>query len=170
MYLQRAADAAKYGRISDDPYLDLTVPSLADPSLAPEGGHVMSVYAQYSPYNLRDGDWTVARDTLAARVIDTLARHAPGLPDRIRHVQVVTPKDLEVTYGMTGGHPFHGEPALDQLFVSRPVYGWAQYRTPVEGLYLCGAGAHPGGGLTGGPGANAAREILRDLGVPLGAR
>jgi phytoene dehydrogenase-like protein len=163
-YLERAADAAKYGRISPEPYLDVTIPSLGDPSLAPPGAHVMSIYVQYAPYRLAAGlDWQDERRTLEDIVVRTLARYAPRIGEAIVARQVITPLDLERTFGFSGGHPLHGEPALDQLFTMRPILGWAQYRTPIAGLYLCGSGTHPGGGVTGGPGQNAAREILRDF-------
>jgi phytoene dehydrogenase-like protein len=123
----------------------------------------MSVHVQYTPYRLREGDWSARRDELGDLVLRTLEAYAPGLTARVVHRQVLTPLDLEETYGLTGGHPFHGEHALDQLFVARPQLGWSRYRGPVAGLYLCGAGTHPGGGVTGAPGANAAREILKDL-------
>ena len=155
-YLERAFDAAKYGELSQQPYLDITVPSITDPSLAPSGAHVMSIHVQYVPYNTR-------HDELADVVIGTLSEHAPDIRDTIVHRGVLTPLDLEKTYGLTGGHVFHGEHALDQLFAFRPLLGWAQYRTPIRNLYLCGSGTHPGGGITGAPGANAAREIIRDL-------
>jgi phytoene dehydrogenase-like protein len=161
-YLERAFDASKYGSISEDPYLDIALPSLHDPSLAPTGKHVMSVYMQYAPYKLAQGhDWTMMRDTLGQTVMRTLERFAPGIGSLVAHQQVITPLDLEQTYGYTGGHILHGEPSLDQLFTMRPVLGWAQYRTPIDGLYLCGAGTHPGGGITGGSGQNAAREIVK---------
>jgi phytoene dehydrogenase-like protein len=163
-YLERAFDASKYGDISSDPYLDVTIPSLHDASLAPEGRHVMSVYVQYAPYKLKKGqDWDGMRDLLAQTVMRTLERYAPGIGSMVEHQQVITPLDLEGTYGFTGGHILHGEPSLDQLFTMRPILGWAQYRTPIEGLYLCGAGTHPGGGLTAGSGQNAGREIVKDL-------
>ena len=163
-YLERAFDHSKYGELSREPYLEATVPSLADPSLAPPGRHVMSVYAQFAPYRLGgNGGWDTARQRLGDLVVETLERYAPGLTALIERRQVITPADLEQEFGLTGGHIFHGEPALDQLFAMRPVLGWARYRTPVKGLYLCGAGTHPGGGIGGGPGHNAAREILEDL-------
>ena len=162
-YIERAFDHSKYGEISREPYLELAVPSLADPSLAPPGRHVMSVYVQFAPYRLAQGDWNSKRDTLADVVLRTLESYSPGITSAVEHRQVITPLDLEQDFGLTGGHIFHGEPALDQLFSMRPILGWAQYRTPVAGLYLCGAGTHPGGGITGGPGQNAAREILKDL-------
>ncbi|MBI3932899.1 MAG: NAD(P)/FAD-dependent oxidoreductase [Acidobacteria bacterium] len=161
--LERAYDDAKYGGISRLPYLDVTIPTLTDPSLAPSGRHVMSVYVQYTPYRLREGSWDARRDEVGDAVLRTLEAYAPGLAGLVLDRHVLTPLDLERTYALTGGHPSHGEPSLGQLFAMRPLLGWGRYRTPVEGLYLCGAGTHPGGGVTGGPGANAAREILRDL-------
>jgi phytoene dehydrogenase-like protein len=162
-YLERAFDDAKHGGMSKKPYLDVTIPTLTDPSLAPAGKHVASVYMQFAPYRLADGDWAARRDALGDVVVRTLEEYAPGLGARVLGRQVLTPLDLESTYGLTGGHPMHGEPALDQLFVTRPLLGWARYRAPVAGLYLCSAGTHPGGGVTGAPGANAAREVLKDL-------
>ncbi|HYX21845.1 MAG TPA: NAD(P)/FAD-dependent oxidoreductase, partial [Thermoanaerobaculia bacterium] len=162
-YLERAFDAAKYGDFSSAPYCDVTIPTLTDPSLAPSGKHVMSVVAQFAPTKLKDGDWKSKREALGDAVVGTLERYAPGLSGMVKHRQVLTPLDLEETYGLTGGQVFHGEPALDQVFTMRPLLGWAQYRTPVRGLYLCGSGTHPGGGVTGAPGANAAREIAKDL-------
>ncbi len=162
--LERAFDEAKYGGISVRPFLEATIPTLVDPGLAPPGRHVMSVYVQYTPYRLREGDWPRRREEVARRTLDLLEEYAPGLRSLVVGHQVLTPLDLEETYGLTGGHPFHGEHALDQLFVTRPLLGWGRYRGPLPGLYLCGAGTHPGGGVTGAPGANAAREILRDLG------
>jgi phytoene dehydrogenase-like protein len=162
-YLERAFDAAKYGDYSPTPYLDITIPSLADPSLAPTGAHVMSVYVQYAPYTLKRGDWNSRREEFANTVINTLSDYAPNLKELIVGRQVITPLDLEATYGLSGGHIHHGEQSLDQFFTFRPILGWAQYRTPIKGLYLCGAGTHPGGGVTGGPGANAAREIIKDF-------
>ncbi len=159
-YLERAFDASKYGRVSEQPYLEATIPSLADPSLAPEGAHVMSVLVQWAPYHRREGTWDAERDGLGDLVLKTLETFAPGLSDLVVARQVITPLDLERDYGLTEGHPLHGEPGLDQLFAWRPLLGQARYRLAVRGLYLCGSGAHPGGGVTGGPGANAAREIL----------
>lgn len=159
--LERAYDASKYGETSREPWLEALIPTVLDPSLAPEGRHVMSVHAQYAPYHLRDGAWDDARRRdLGDAVVRTLAAYAPGLPGLIEGGQVITPKDLEETYGLTEGHVFHGEEALDQLFTMRPLLGWARYRTPIRGLYLCGAGTHPGGTVTGASGRNAAREVL----------
>jgi phytoene dehydrogenase-like protein len=162
-YLERAFDHSKYGEFSSAPYLDISIPSILDSSLAPAGKHVMSIYMQFAPYRLKQGDWSQQRDALADTIIKTLATYAPDLPGKILARQILTPKDLEETYGLTGGHPFHGELALDQIFTMRPLLGWARYRMPVKGLYLCGNGTHPGNGITGASGANAAREILKDL-------
>jgi phytoene dehydrogenase-like protein len=162
-YLERAWDAAKYGRISERPVLEATIPSLLDASLAPEEHHVMSINVWYAPYHLADGDWDGQREVLGERVVETLSRYAPDLPERIIHRQVLTPLDLEREYGLTEGQSHHGQMGLDQLLFMRPVSGYARYRTPFENLFLCGAGAHPGGGVTGAPGYNAAREILKTL-------
>ncbi|MBV9340706.1 MAG: NAD(P)/FAD-dependent oxidoreductase [Acidobacteria bacterium] len=164
-YLERAFDDSKYGICSRDPYLEITIPSLSDPSLAPEGRHVMSIFMQYAPYRLKNGSWRDEnqRASLGNTVIRTIAQYAPDLPGRIIGQQIISPLDLEEEYGLTGGHIFHGELALDQVFTMRPILDWARYRTPITNLYLCGSGTHPGTGLTGGSGANAAREILRNL-------
>jgi phytoene dehydrogenase-like protein len=162
-YLERAFDAAKYGDYSHAPYLDITIPTLTDPSLAPTGKHIMSIYVQFAPYKLKEGDWTSRREEFADAVVGTLSIYAPNVADLIIQRQTITPLDLERDYGLTGGHPLHGEMTLDQFFTFRPLIGWAQYRTPIKGLYLCGAGTHPGGGVTGAPGANASREIVKDL-------
>lgn len=161
--LERGFDASKYGRISDEPFLEATIPTLSDPTLAPEGTHVLSVLAQWTPYSLADGDWAAERDRLGDLVVKTLERFAPGLSDLVTARRVMTPVDLETEYGLSGGHVYHAEPGLDQFFVWRPMLGHARYRFGMRGLYLCGSGAHPGGGITGAPGANAAREILSDL-------
>ncbi len=162
-YLERAFDDSKYGDFSRQPYLDITIPSISDPSLAPAGQHVMSVYVQYAPFRLKTGDWHSQREALRDTVVKALSAYADNLPDLILHSEVITPQDLEEIYSLTGGHIFHGELALDQLFTMRPLLNWARYRTPLNGLYLCGSGTHPGSGLTGASGAGAAREILRDL-------
>ena len=165
--IERAYDAAKYGRVSESLVLEATIPSLVDPSLvadAADGTHVMSVIAQYTPYALRDGSWDDdgRRDALGDQVVATLEALAPGFAGLVREREVLTPLDLERDYGLTGGHPLHGEPSLDQFFLWRPFLGHARYRLPLEGLYLAASGAHPGGGVTGQPGQNAAREILAD--------
>jgi phytoene dehydrogenase-like protein len=164
-YLERAFDESKYGNFSRAPYLEITIPSLTDPSLVPEGKHVMSIYMQYAPYKLKNASWQdeSQRIALGDTVVKTLAQYAPDLPEKILHHQIITPLDLEDTYGLTGGHIFHGELALDQIFTMRPMLDWARYRTPIQNLYLCGSGTHPGTGLTGASGANAAREIIKDL-------
>lgn len=162
-HLERAFDASKYGRISESPYLDAVIPTVADPGLAPDGSHRMSVLVQWAPYHLRETDWKAEREGLGDLVLKTLEGYAPGISDLVGERTVATPLDLERDYGLTEGHPLHGEPALDQIFMWRPLLGHARYRMPLAGLYLCGSGAHPGGGVTGAPGANAAREILADL-------
>ncbi len=162
-YLERAFDASKYGEFSRRPYLDVMIPSILDPSLAPQGKHVMSIHVQFAPFHLKEGDWNSQREALGDAVVETLTEYAPDLPGKILGGHVITPADLEDTYGLTGGHPFHGEMSLDQLFITRPLIGWARYRGPLRGLYLCGSGTHPGNGLTGASGYNAAREILKDL-------
>jgi phytoene dehydrogenase-like protein len=163
-YLEHAYDASKYGAVAERPFLEATIPSLLDPSLAPEGRHVMSVMVQSAPYHLREGDWDARRSEIGDLAVKTLAEHAPGLPALVEHGEVVTPRDLETTHGLTEGHLFHGEEALDQVFTMRPILGWARYRTPIRGLWLCGSGTHPGGGPTGANGRNAAREILAGRG------
>ncbi len=164
-YLERAFDAAKYGQLSEAPYLEATIPSLVDPGLvagAPAGTQVMSVHLQYAPYGLRDGSWDTRRDELADLALRTLEAYAPGIGALVTARHVLSPLDLEREYGLTGGHPLHAEPALDSFYLWRPLFGHARYRLPVDGLYLAGSGAHPGGGITGQPGQNAAREILAD--------
>ncbi len=160
-YLERAADDAKYGRFSRQPFLEITIPSVADPSLAPAGKHVMSVWMQSAPYQLRESNWNNQRDVLGDAVVNVIEDYAPGFKNSILHRQVLTPLDLEQVYGLTGGHPYHAEIALDQIFFMRPVAGWARYHSPIENLYVCGSGTHPGGGLTGLPGYYAAKEILK---------
>jgi phytoene dehydrogenase-like protein len=162
-YLERAFDASKYGELSAAPYLELTIPSLLDPSLAPAGKHVVSAYVQFAPYKLKKGTWDTRRKALGDAVIKIISEYSPNFGDLIEASQIITPLDLETTYGFTGGHIFHGEVALDQLFTMRPVLDWARYKTPIRGLFLCGSGTHPGNGLTGASGANAAREIIREL-------
>ena len=162
-YLERAYDDAKYGGISQQPCLEASIPSLADPTLAPSGKHVMTIAVQYAPYQLKQGVWDDAqRELLFDTVVETLTEYAPNLTGAILHSQVLTPLDLEQEFGLTEGNLNHGELTLDQLFFMRPVPGWAQYRTPIKNLYLCGAGTHPGGGVAAASGYNAAREILKD--------
>ena len=160
-YVERAWDDAKYGRPSERPLLELTVPTMYDPSLAPAGKHILGVFLQYAPYTLRDANWDEIGDSYGEHVIDLIAEYAPNIHSIVERMQVLTPLEMERRFGITGGNIFHGEMSLDQMFVMRPVAGWARYRTPVKGLYLCGSGTHPGGGVMGAPGYNAAREILR---------
>jgi phytoene dehydrogenase-like protein len=161
-YMERAFDAAKYGRFSRRPYIDIVIPSLTDPSVAPPGKHVMSCFVQYAPYHLTEGTWDEKREEFGDAVIDTLAEYAPNLRRIVRHRQVVTPLDLEREWGLSEGNIFQGELTLEQLFFLRPVPGWAQYRTPIRQLYMCGSATHPGGGVMGAPGRNAAMRILGD--------
>lgn len=160
-YLEKAYDNAKYGQISEQPYLDITIPSLNDPTLAPAGQHILSITMKYAPYRLRGTDWSEQKDALADHILNTLEPYAPGLCDLMLHQHLITPLDWEQTYGLSEGSIMHGQMTIDQLLVMRPVPGWSQYRTPIDNLYLCGAGSHPGGGVTGAPGYNAAREVLK---------
>ena len=161
-FAERCYDIAKFGGIPEELWVDCVVSSNADASLAPEGKHILTCFVQYVPYHLREGNWDEKRDLLGDRVVKKIAEYAPNVPGSIVARQVLTPLDLERTYGLTEGNIFHGDLRLEQLFFMRPVPGWSQYRTPIEGLYLCGAGAHPGGGVTGAPGRNAAHQALRD--------
>jgi phytoene dehydrogenase-like protein len=161
-YMERAYDDAKYGRYSQQPYVDMVIPSLTDPSVAPPGKHVMSCFVQYAPYRLEDGNWDDEREAFGDAVIDTVAQHAPNLKKLILHRQVLTPLDLEREFGLTEGNIFQGELTLEQLFFLRPAAGWANYRTPIRHLYLCGSATHPGGGIMGAPGRNAALRVLAD--------
>ncbi|MSV28886.1 MAG: NAD(P)/FAD-dependent oxidoreductase [Bryobacterales bacterium] len=161
-YVERAWDDAKYGRPSERPMLEMTIPTIYDPSLAPPGRHIMGIFLQYAPYTLRDGNWDAEREPFAERVFDLIEEYVPNIRSIVTDRQVLTPLDLERRFGITGGNIFHGEMSLDQMYVMRPVAGWARYRTPIRGLYLCGSGAHPGGGVMGAPGYNAAREMLKD--------
>jgi phytoene dehydrogenase-like protein len=162
-FAERCYDVAKFGEIPEQLWVDCVVASNADPSLAPAGKHVMTCFVQYVPYKLRQGTWDEHRELLGDRVVKKIAEYAPNVPNAIIARQIVTPLDLERTYGLTEGNIFHGDLNLEQLFFNRPVAGWSQYRSPIAGLYLCGAGAHPGGGVTGAPGHNCARQVLRDL-------
>ncbi|HSL54880.1 MAG TPA: NAD(P)/FAD-dependent oxidoreductase, partial [Pyrinomonadaceae bacterium] len=162
-YMERAYDEAKYGRFSRRPYIDMVIPSLTDPSVAPPGKHVMSCFVQYAPYNLKEGNWDEKRDEFGDAVVNTIAEHAPNIKDLIRDRQVLTPLDLERDFGLSEGNIFQGELTLEQLFFLRPAPGWAQYRTPIKNLYMCGSATHPGGGIMGAPGRNAALQMLKDL-------
>jgi phytoene dehydrogenase-like protein len=161
-YMERAYDDAKYGRFSRRPYIDMVIPSLTDPSVAPPGKHVMSCFVQYAPYHLKEGNWDERREEFGDTVVDTIAEHAPNIRDIILHRQVLTPLDLEREFGLSEGNIFQGELTLEQLFFLRPAPGWAQYRTPIRNLYMCGSATHPGGGIMGASGRNAALKILDD--------
>jgi phytoene dehydrogenase-like protein len=163
-YLERAFDHSKYGELSDEPWLDITIPSVLDSSLAPAGSHVMSIYAHYAPYRLRASDWPEMKQTLLARVMATLERFAPGVGNLVLAAQVITPLELETYHGFHGGHVFHGELALDQLAIMRPLLGYSRYQSPVKGLFMCSAGTHPGGFMSGVSGRLAAHQIARSLG------
>jgi phytoene dehydrogenase-like protein len=163
-YMEQAYDDAKYGRYSRRPYVDVVIPSLTDPSVAPPGKHVMSCFVQYAPYHLKDANWDDEREAFGDAVVDAIAEYAPNIRDIIRHRQVLTPLDIEREFGLTEGNIFQGELTLEQLFFLRPVPGWAQYATPIDRLYLCGSATHPGGGIMGAPGRNAALRILKEVG------
>jgi phytoene dehydrogenase-like protein len=162
-YLERAYDDAKYGRFSRKPFINVVIPTLTDPSLAPPGKHIVSCFVQYAPYHLAEGadDWPNQREAFGDAVIDTLAEYCPGLKDSILFKNVITPWDLEKEYGLAEGNIFQGELSLEQLFFLRPSAKWARYRSPIQNLWMCGSGTHPGGGIMGAPGANAARDLLR---------
>ena len=160
-YVEKAWDDAKYGRPSQSPLLELTSPTQYDPSLAPAGKHIIGIFLQYAPYRLRQGTWDEQREPFTRRVLEIIDDYAPGFSSGVEHVQTLTPLDLERDFGLTGGNIFHGEMSVDQMFMLRPVSGWARYRTPIRGLFMCGSGTHPGGGVMGTPGHNAAREMLK---------
>ena len=162
-YLERAFDHAKYGRHSSQPWIEFTIPSIHDPALAPAGAHVVSAYAQFAPYQLRDGHWDTEREVFGDVVTAALEQYAPGFSSMVVARQVLTPLDLERSWGLTGGQIFHGELALDQFFAMRPLLGFGDHCTPIRGLFLCSSGSHPGTGLTGGSGANAATVVAREL-------
>jgi phytoene dehydrogenase-like protein len=165
--MERAYDDWKQGTWSADPYVDMVIPTLVDPTMAPPGKHFMSCFVQYCPHKLAGQDWTDAdRQAFAKTVIEQIANYSPNFKDLILHVEIRTPQDIEEQIGITEGNIFHGELTMDQLLFNRPVPGYAQYRAPVGGLYLCGSSTHPGGGVMAAPGANAAREILADLKRP----
>jgi phytoene dehydrogenase-like protein len=161
-YMERAYDQAKYGDFSSRPYIDMVIPSLTDPSIAPPGKHVLSCFVQYAPYKLREGTWDEKREAFGDAVVDTIAERAPNIRKIILHRQVVTPLDLEREWSLSEGNIFQGELSLEQLFFLRPVAGFARYRTPIENLYLCGSATHPGGGIMGAPGRLSALELIED--------
>jgi len=163
-YMEKAYDDAKYGNFSRRPYIDMVIPSLTDPSVAPPGKHVLSCFVQYAPYKLRPGlNWDDQKEAFGDTVVDTIAEYAPNIKDIILHRQVVTPLDLEREFGLSEGNIFQGELSLEQLFFLRPVPGYARFRTPIRNLYMCGSATHPGGGIMGAPGRLAALEILKDF-------
>src|ERR1700719_1785136 len=162
-FAERCYDTAKFGEIPEELWVDCVIASNADPALAPAGKHIMTCFVQYVPYKLRHGTWDEHRELLGDRVVKKIAEYAPNVPGAIIARQILTPLDLERTYGLTEGNIFHGDLSLEQLFFNRPVAGWSQYWSPIAGLYLCGAGAHPGGGVTGAPGHNCAHQVLRDF-------
>jgi len=165
-YMERAYDDAKYGNFSRKPYIDMVIPSLTDPSVAPPGKHVLSCFVQYAPYKLRPGlNWDDQKEAFGDTVVNTIAEYAPNIKDIILHRQVVTPLDLEREWGLSEGNIFQGELSLEQLFFLRPAPGYARFRTPIKNLYMCGSATHPGGGIMGAPGRLAALEILKDKGV-----
>src|SRR5439155_6500706 len=161
--LEIAFDDAKYGRFSRRPFIDMMIPTLVDSSMAPEGKHVVSCFVQWAPYELADGaEWDgPMRDAFGEAVVDMIEEHAPGIRDHILHTQVLTPLDIEETFGLTEGNIFQGELTLEQLFYNRPVPGWARYQSPIRDLWLCGSATHPGGGIMGAPGKIAAMQVLR---------
>jgi phytoene dehydrogenase-like protein len=161
-YLERAYDQAKYGDFSERPYINMVIPSLVDPSVAPPGKHVVSCFVQYAPYEIKEGPahWPQRAEAFGDAVVDTLAEYCPGLKESILHRQVVTPWDMEQEYGLTEGNIFHGELSLEQLLFMRPAAGWSRYRTPVRNLWVCSSGTHPGGGICGGSGELAAKALL----------
>ena len=161
--IERGYDDAKYGEPSKSPILELTIPTSVDKTIAPEGKHIMSMFVQYAPYKLKPGlDWNDIKESFGDRCIERLAEYAPNIPNAIEHRQVLSPVDIESVYGLTGGNIFQGAMNLNQLHMMRPIAGWADHRTPIKGLYLCGAASHPGGGVMGACGKNAAEEMLRD--------
>jgi len=163
-YMERAYDQAKYGEYSRRPYIDMVIPSLTDPSVAPPGKHILSCFVQYAPYKLSSGTWDEQREAFGNTVIDTISQFAPNLKNLIIGKQFITPLDIERQTGLTEGNIFQGELSLEQLFFLRPAAGWARYRTPIKKLYMCGSATHPGGGIMGAPGRLAALEILKDTG------
>ena len=168
--MERAYDQAKYGEFSRRPYIDMVIPTLTDPSVAPPGKHILSCFVQYAPYHLASGTWDEQREAFGDAVVDTIAEFAPNIRSIIRHRQVLTPLDLEREFGLSEGNIFQGELTLEQLFFLRPAPGWAQYKTPIRNLWMCGSATHPGGGIMGAPGRNAARQDpwhcgLRDIGL-----
>jgi phytoene dehydrogenase-like protein len=162
-YIQRAYDPVKFGSYSQQPYLDMQIPTLTDSSLAPEGKHILSVSVKYVPYELREGSWDEQADTIGKLAINILKDYTSDFEQSIHDYKIISPLDMEKVYNLQEGNPNHGEMTLSQFMWMRPIPGYAQYRTPIEGLYICSAATHPGGGVTGLSGRNASRQILRDM-------
>jgi len=163
-YIEEAYSDSVAGRVSKNPILECTIPTSVDNTLAPAGHHIMNMFVQYGPFNLKNGQtWDQIKESFADRCVEIMNQYAPNFKDSILHRQVISPLDMEREYSITGGSLFHGRMSLDQMFHMRPVPGYANYRTPIKGLFLCGSGAHPGGGVMGTPGLNAVQEILKDL-------
>jgi len=162
-YLERAWDDAKYGRTSEHPYIEAVFPTVFEPDAAPEGKHVALCFTQFGPYELREGTWETERERYGRKVIQTLSEYSPNLGGAVEHMEVLAPPDIEERFGLIGGNIFQGEMSPDQMFSFRPIFGYGDYRTPVAGLYLCGSGTHPGGGVMGVPGRNCATVLLRDV-------
>jgi phytoene dehydrogenase-like protein len=161
-YLERAWDDAKYGRISEHPYIEAVFPTVFEPGLAPEGKHIMLCFTQFGPYELREGSWDTERETYGKKIIQEIETYCPGFSQSVEHMEVLAPPDIEERYGLLGGNIMQGEMAVDQMFSFRPIPGYGDYRTPISGLYLCGGGTHPGGGVTGAPARNCATVVKKD--------
>jgi phytoene dehydrogenase-like protein len=161
-YLERAWDDAKYGRCSEHPYMEVVFPTVFEPELAPKGKHIALCYTQFGPYELREGTWETEREAYGKKIVSTLDEYCPGFEDSVEHMEVLAPPDIEARFGLIGGNIMQGEMAVDQMFSFRPIPGYGDYTTPVSGLYLCGSGTHPGGGVSGTPGRNCAHAVVRD--------
>jgi phytoene dehydrogenase-like protein len=161
-YLERAWDDAKYGRCSEEPYIEAVFPTVHEPGIAPQGKHIALCFTQFGPYELAEGNWDTEREKYGQKVISILDRHCPGFAESVEHVEVLAPPDMESRYGLIGGNIMQGEMAVDQLFSFRPIPGYGDYRSPIAGLYLCGGGTHPGGGVSGVPGRNCATVVGQD--------
>jgi phytoene dehydrogenase-like protein len=161
-YLERAWDDAKYGRCSEHPYMEVVFPTVFEPELAPKGKHIALCYTQFGPYDLREGTWETEREAYGKKIVSTLDEYCPGFEDSVEHMEVLAPPDIEARFGLIGGNIMQGEMAVDQMFSFRPIPGYGDYTTPVSGLYLCGSGTHPGGGVSGTPGRNCANAVVRE--------
>jgi phytoene dehydrogenase-like protein len=161
-YLERAWDDAKYGRTSEHPYIEIVFPTVFEPQLAPPGKHIALCFTQFGPYDLRDGSWETEREAYGRKVIQTIAEYCPGFEDSVEHIEVLAPPDIEQRYGLIGGNIMQGEMSVDQMFSFRPIPGYGDYRTPIAGLYLCGGGTHPGGGVNGAPARNCSKVVTKE--------